>query len=107
MISNPFTDPRWAKKTVDAVDRWVDFVSDKTTRPLANIIRFVVFGVVGSVAAITILVLLLISLTRGMNELLDVWFSRETSVWVSYFALSLLFVLAGSWLMRKRQAKKS
>ncbi|NBQ45174.1 MAG: hypothetical protein EBU37_03825 [Actinobacteria bacterium] len=38
MISNPFTDPKWATKTVAAIDRFVDFVSDKTTRPIANVV---------------------------------------------------------------------
>ncbi|MFM8688593.1 MAG: hypothetical protein ACKODR_07540, partial [Acidimicrobiaceae bacterium] len=71
MISNPFTDPKWAKKTVDAIDRWVDFISDKTTRPIANLVRLVVFGVIAVVATITIIVLALIGITRALNELLD------------------------------------
>lgn len=102
MISNPFTDPRWAKKTVAAVDRWVDFVSDKTTRPIANLVRGVVFGLIAAVAAVTILVLGLIGLTRLINDLLDIWVDRATAVWVSYFILSFLFVSTGAWLMRKR-----
>ncbi|MFM8778273.1 MAG: hypothetical protein ACKOEF_03215, partial [Acidimicrobiaceae bacterium] len=64
MISNPFTDPRWAKKTVEAIDRWVDFISDKTTRPIANLVRLVVFGVIAVVATTTIIVLALIGISR-------------------------------------------
>ncbi len=105
MISNPFTDPKWAKKTVEAIDRWVDFVSDKTTRLVANLVRGVVFGLIAGVAAITIVVLIFIGLTRGLNDLLDVWLSRENAVWVSYFVLSILFASFGALLMRKRHPK--
>ena len=31
MISNPFTDPRWAEKTLRLIDRTVGFVRDKDT----------------------------------------------------------------------------
>ena len=106
MISNPFTDPKWATKTVAAIDRFVDFVSDKTTRPIANLVRLIVFGIIAMVAAITILVLALIGISRALNELLDVWLTRQDAVWVSYFVLSFIFVAIGAWLMRKRYPSK-
>ncbi len=106
MISNPFTDPRWAKKTVEAIDRWVDFISDKTTRPIANLVRLVVFGVIAVVATITIIVLALIGISRALNELLDIWLTRQDAVWISYFILSFVFVAIGAWLMRKRYPNK-
>ena len=106
MISNPFTDPRWAKKTVEAIDRWVDFISDKTTRPIANLVRLVVFGVIAVVATITIIVLALIGISRALNELLDIWLSRQDAVWISYFILSFVFVVIGAWLMRRRYPSK-
>ena len=106
MISNPFTDPRWAKKTVEAIDRWVDFISDKTTRPIANLVRLVVFGVIAVVATITIVALALIGISRALNELLDVWLSRQDAVWISYFILSFVFVAIGAWLMRRRYPSK-
>lgn len=106
MISNPFTDPRWAKKTVEAIDRWVDFISDKTTRPIANLVRLVVFGVIAVVATITITVLALIGISRALNELLDIWLTRQDAVWISYFILSFVFVAIGAWLMRRRYPSK-
>ena len=106
MISNPFTDPRWAKKTVEAIDRWVDFISDKTTRPIANLVRLVVFGVIAVVATITIIVLALIGISRALNELLDIWLTRQDAVWISYFILSFIFVVIGAWLMRRRYPSK-
>jgi hypothetical protein len=106
VISNPFTDPKWAKKTVAAIDRWVDFISDKTTRPIANLVRLVVFGVIALVATVTIFVLTLIGISRALNELLDVWLTRQDAVWVSYFILSFVFLAIGAWLMRKRYPSK-
>lgn len=106
MISNPFTDPKWAKKTVDAIDRWVDFISDKTTRPIANLVRLVVFGVIAVVATTTIIVLALIGISRALNELLDIWLTRQDAVWISYFILSFVFVAIGAWLMRRRYSGK-
>jgi len=106
VISNPFTDPRWAKKTVEAIDRWVDFISDKTTRPIANLVRLVVFGVIAVVATITIIALALIGISRALNELLDIWRTRQNAVWISYFILSFVFVAIGAWLMRRRYPSK-
>jgi uncharacterized membrane protein len=106
VISNPFTDPKWAKKTVASIDRWVDFISDKTTRPIANLVRLVVFGVIAVVATVTIVVLALIGISRALNELLDIWLTRQNAVWVSYFILSFVFVAIGAWLMRKRYPNK-
>jgi uncharacterized membrane protein len=106
VISNPFTDPRWAKKTVEAIDRWVDFISDKTTRPIANLVRLVVFGVIAVVATITIIALALIGISRDLNELLDIWLTRQNAVWISYFILSFVFVAIGAWLMRRRYPSK-
>jgi uncharacterized membrane protein len=106
VISNPFTDPKWAKKTVASIDRWVDFISDKTTRPIANLVRLVVFGVIAVVATVTIIVLALIGISRALNELLDIWLTRQNAVWISYFILSFVFVAIGAWLMRKRYPNK-
>lgn len=106
MISNPFTDPKWAKKTVASIDRWVDFISDKATRPIANLVRLVVFGVIAVVATVTIVVLALIGISRALNELLDIWLTRQNAVWISYFILSFVFVAIGAWLMRKRYPNK-
>jgi hypothetical protein len=39
MPSNPFTDPQWATRTVDAIERIVAFVRDRTTRPAVAIVR--------------------------------------------------------------------
>jgi len=109
VISNPFTDPKWANKTLALIDQLVGFVRDKTTRPLTNLIRGIVFGLIAIVAGLIIFILFLIGLARGVHEFLDIWLTRPNAVWVSYFVLSAIFVGAGAILMRKRHVheKKS
>jgi len=102
VISNPFTDPRWAEKTLRLIDRTVGFVRDKTTRPLANLLRAIVFGLILIVAGLLMFIFGLIGLVRAFNELLDIWLTRPTAVWVSYFVLSLLFTSLGALMMHKR-----
>ena len=106
MISNPFTDPKWANKTLALIDQLVGFVRDKTTRPLANLIRSIVFGLIAIVAGLIVFILFLIGLARGVHEFLDIWLTRPNAVWVSYFVLSAIFVGTGAILMRKRHASE-
>ena len=102
MISNPFTDPKWADKTLRLIDRTGGFVRDKTTRPLANFLRAIGFGVILIVAGLVIVIFGLIGLVRAFNEFFDLWLTRPTAVWVSYFLLSLMFTGLGALMMRKR-----
>jgi hypothetical protein len=69
-------------------------------------VRLIVFGLIAIVAAMTIIVLALVGLSRGLNELLDIWLTRNDAVWVSYFILSFIFVAIGAWLMRRRYPNK-
>jgi hypothetical protein len=69
-------------------------------------VRLIVFGLIAIVAAMTIIVLALVGLSRGLNELLDIWLTRDDAVWVSYFILSFIFVAIGAWLMRRRYPNK-
>jgi hypothetical protein len=70
------------------------------------LVRLVVFGVIAVVATVTIVVLALIGISRALNELLDIWLTRQNAVWISYFILSFVFVAIGAWLMRKRYPNK-
>jgi hypothetical protein len=47
-------------------------------------------------------VLLLVGLVRGLQAALDAVVDHQTSVWISYFILSALFLVIGIVLMRKR-----
>ena len=102
MPSNPLTDPEWADRTVDFIDRTIAKVRRYTTQPLVTTARGLVFGLLAGFGIIGVIVLLCIGLMRGLQAALDAAVSHETSVWISYFVVSALFLLAGTILMRKR-----
>ncbi len=102
MPSNPFTDPQWASRTVDAIDRIVAFVRDRTTRPAVAIVRGLIFGSMAIVGVIFVLIVFVIGGIRGLHSLLDIWWSRDTAVWATYFIIGAIFCVAGMLLMRRR-----
>lgn len=102
MVSNPLTDPDWAGRTVDLIDRVVGTVRRYTTQPLVTLARGIVFGLLGSFGVVAIIVLLIAGLTRGLQSVLDLLTYRAAAVWISYFVLSAMFGLVGAALMRKR-----
>ena len=91
MPSNPFTDPQWASRTVDTIDRIVAFVRDRTTRPAVAI-----------VGAIFVVIVLVIGGIRALHSLLDIWWSRDTAVWASYLIIGGVFCVIVMLLMRRR-----
>lgn len=106
MVSNPLTDPEWADRTVDFIDRVVSTIRKYTTQPLVTTARGIVFGLLASFGIVTGLVLLLIGLVRGLQAALDALVSHRVSVWLSYFILSAVFLVIGIVLMRKRYTPK-
>lgn len=104
MVSNPFTDPNWAERSVDAIDRWVSAVRRYTTQPVITVARGLVFGLLAVFGALAAIVLLVIGLTRALQSALDAVVDRDAAVWISYFVVSALFALAGMALMRKRHS---
>lgn len=102
MPSNPLTDPAWADRCVEFIDRFVARVRRYTTQPVVTTARGLVFGLLASFGVVAIIVMLGIGLTRGLQSALDAAFDHQVSVWVSYFVLSALCFLAGTILMRKR-----
>lgn len=104
MVSNPFTDPNWAERTVDAVDRWVSTVRRYSTQPVITVARGLVFGLLAVFGAASALVLLVIAIPRAIQGALVSVVERDAAVWISYFIVSGLFALAGTALMRKRHS---
>ena len=102
MASNPLTDPEWAARAVDFIDRVVGTIRRYTTQPLVVVARGIVFGLLAGFGIAVALVLLLIGLSRGLQSALDAVFEHDVSVWVSYFILSAVFLIIGVVLMRRR-----
>ncbi len=102
MFSNPFTDPKWAERTTNFIDKWVGFVRNKTTQPLIKVARGLVFGLIAAFGIVVAVALFLIGVVRALQILLDLAFSRDVAVWSSYLILGGLCMLGGFVLMRKR-----
>ena len=106
MVSNPLTDPEWADRTVDFIDRVVSTVRRYTTQPLVTTARGLVFGLLGTFGVVGILVLLIVGITRGLQAALDSVVNHNASVWISYFILSAVFAVIGFILMRRRYTEE-
>jgi predicted PurR-regulated permease PerM len=103
MPGNPFTDPNWAADLADTVERVVGTVRDKTTKPIVTVTRGLVYGLLAAILGIAAVVLLIVMLTRGTQELLDqVKMRRSAAVYISYLAVGGIFSLLGLLVLRKR-----
>ena len=106
MVSNPLTDPEWADRTVDFIDRVVSTVRRYATQPVVSTARGLVFGLLGTFGIVGILVLLIVGITRGLQAALDSVVNHDASVWISYFILSAVFAVIGFILMRRRYTEE-
>lgn len=105
MPGNPLTDPNWAPDLADQITEFVGNVRDKTTNNAIKAARAVVFGLLAAFLGMTLLVLTLITLTRGLQALLDLGVSWGRAVYLSYFIVGGIFTLAGLFLMAKRTSR--
>jgi uncharacterized membrane protein YGL010W len=103
MPGNPLTDQNWASDVADTIVRVVGTVRDRTTDNVVLVTRAIVFGLLGAILGLAALVLLLIVLTRGLQSLLELAVSWERAVYLSYFVLGGICVLAGALMMSKRR----
>jgi hypothetical protein len=106
MVSNPLTDPEWADRSVDFIDRVVSTIRRYTTQPIVTTARGIVFGLLGSFGVVAMAVLLIVGLTRGLQAALDAVVNHEAAVWISYFILAAIFGLLGALLMRRRYTEE-
>ena len=106
MVSNPLTDRQWADRTVDFIDRWVSTIRRYTTQPIVTGARGLVFGLLASFGVVALVILLLLGITRGLQEALDLALDRDAAVWISYFVLAALFAGLGAALMRARHPQQ-
>ena len=102
MPGNPLTDPNWADEMTETVVRTVDAVRDKTTVPVIYAARGAVFGIIAAFLGVFILVLVILGLLRGTQELLDIWVTHAQAVYLSYLIVGGLICIAGLVLFHKR-----
>lgn len=102
MPGNPLTDPNWAPKLADTIERVVGSLRDKTTSRVLMAYRGIVFGLVAVFSGSFALVLVIVGLFRGVQALLDIGLDHHDSVWVSYLGVGALFTIGGLIAMKKR-----
>ncbi len=104
MPANPLTDPTWANTVTDQIVSTIGTVRDKTTNNAIKAVRGIVFGLLATILGIVAVVLLLIMLTRGLQNLLAFGLSEARAVYVSYLIIGVLLTVVGLALMKKRSA---
>lgn len=92
----------WPDRAADLLESTVTTVRTKTVDPLGKIARVVVFALILAVAGLAVLLLLIIALIRLVNAYLPLH-PHSRAVWVTYAGLGAIFVLAGVFMMRKKQ----
>jgi len=98
----PAHEPDWATRSLDALDRGIDAVRRRTTRPAVGIVRGLVFAAIIVTGVAVAVVLALIAVVRGVHALLGIWWSEETATWAGYLILGACFVVAGAFAMSRR-----
>lgn len=88
----------WTKSVADAVETVVSTLRNRTTVPLTTVARALVFGLVAAVLGGTALVLLVAALVRFLDSYVP------GDVWIPYAVLGAIFVVAGVFIWRRRQA---
>jgi uncharacterized protein YacL len=89
----------WTTDAVDALDRAVGLVRDKTVVPAQKASRAVVFGLLVAFFVLVAVFMLAIALFRVLVVIVG-------DVWLAYLILGGIFVLAGAFCWTLRSAKQ-
>lgn len=96
--TGPAAEGDWPAQAAEALERLVNTVKNKTTKPALTVARFLVYGTLAGILGIAALVLL----SAGLVRLLDVYLPGN--VWKAHLITGGLFTLAGFGLWTKRRA---
>jgi hypothetical protein len=92
----------WSARGLDFVDQGLDVLHDRVLRPAILVGRSVVFGVIGFVVGLVVLILVVVALVR----VLDVYVFGGR-VWASYLLLGTILCLGGFFAWTRRTAPSS
>ena len=108
MLGNPLTDPAWATKLVDTIERWVGTARHTVTDRAVKASRAIVFGVVVVCGLLTATPLAVIVFTRFVQVVLSRILRTDhgSTVWASYLVSGAVFMFIGFVLLRKRHKKE-
>lgn len=88
-------EPDWTDQVTDLIVDVVDRVHDKTTGPLVQVARAVVYGTVAAVVGVLVLIVGLIVTIRLLDLI-------PGDIWTAYVGGGALFTLVGLFMWSKR-----
>ena len=90
----------WATQVVDTLEGVVGAIKSKTTEPALNIVRTIVYALMGVGLGFAALLLM----TIGAVRLLDAYLPQ--GVWLAYLLIGGIFLVFGLLAWSKRTAKR-
>jgi hypothetical protein len=96
-------DGDWPAQVTGQLVRVVDRIKDNTTRRATVAVRAVVYGIIAAWLGIAIAVLAFIGLFRLADRVRNL--IVEDSVWLTYFAVGVLFTVTGAVLFAMRKPR--
>lgn len=94
----------WPAQTADTIERVVGSVRDKTSGPLEQVARILVYGLLAAIVGIAAAVLVAVAFVRGLVILSDVVLDGP-EVWLAHLVAGGIFTLAGLLAWSKRTGK--
>jgi len=91
----PSEEPDWTDQVTDLIVDVVDRVHDRTTGPLIQASRWLVFGALAVFVGSVLLVIGLILIGRLLGLL-------PFDIWIAYVVIGTVFFAAGTWLWARR-----
>ncbi len=89
----------WAAETADKLDQLVTTIRSQTTDRVLSIARILVYGLLAGIMALMAAVLGIVMLVRFLDEMIP------QEVWLTYFVLGAIFLVAGAFCWSKRKGK--
>jgi hypothetical protein len=93
----------WPTQVTDTIVDVIDQVKDKTTRPALTVARAIVYGLIGAMLGIPLLVLTFVGLFRAVDRLRNL--VVEDAVWLTYLVLGIIFTVAGLAVFATRKPR--
>ena len=92
----------WAAQVTHKVEDVVSLVRDKTVRPIATAVRYLLFGLLALSVGALVAVLFAVFALRVLDTEVPIF---RTRVWASYLVVAGIFWAVGLLLSRKRHPR--
>jgi hypothetical protein len=89
----------WASETAGRLDELIAKVRSQTTDRLVSVARVVVYGLLAAIMGVMALILLVVAVVRGLDELIP------SGVWLTYLIVGAIFTAVGLFLWSKKERR--